>query len=230
MFHFNLFFAAQFRKIIKIVVFSSVLVSYGGTCYAASYNVNLNVLMANTTFSSREFISAIDGRHYRTDIWQANPSGLSSSNALTLRQGDVVNLAMNLDRVFTFPAASSSSQYLHIMIAGAAVIDFDISATIQTFNEGLANATFNFRSSGNAFGPVVNFSMFAGSMPVSFDRVVSSFYVNSISQLNVLSSSSAYWGVTTPIPEPGTFLLMVGGVAAFWASTRNRPERVIRLD
>lgn len=194
---------------IKSAVAALLLCCGLGQASAANLNLDFTGQVANAA----EFSFDSNGIHY--EFWQVS---LDAFPAFSVALGDTVHATVKLDAVHLTGSNSEPLAFL-FGVTGSAFPPGDTSSGNST------TAFFDGAVAGPTGGPLTSFTSgqlttlnyFAAGQPISFDKVVLDFTVAQLSATALIESGSIYSVLSSPaapVPEPGTWVMLLVGLAA----------------
>jgi hypothetical protein len=183
-----------------------------------------DLVLSGHTADFQNFQQDCCGNHYNQFLLLL--TGLDSSNAFTVSQGDIINATVTLDAAFTVPASTAFTSY-NFNLNGSA-FPAQNTATgngiFTLFNGGLMVATF-------AVGATTSDSIAgAGSLlppdsgSLTFDSFTSVFEITDLATPATVDGSLLLISAADPsaAPEPATWAMMIGGFGAIGVAMRKR--------
>ena len=191
-----------------------------GQAQAATFDLELSGVVANGSFSSQE----IGPTHF--DQWFLSLSGLDAGNAITVSQGDTINATVTLDQPFTIPASAQITSFTLFLFGSAfPSIDTGTSGTTDFFLGGV-QGPHGAASTGTCCQLANSVDFFPpDNGAITFDKVVSSFTIDSLGQPVTLDGSAISYTLFSPIagvPEPAGWALMLLGFGGLGATLRSK--------
>lgn len=191
-----------------------------GQARAATFDLDLSGVVANGSFSSQE----IGPTHF--DQWFLSLSGLDASNAINVSQGDTINATITLDQAFTIPASVQATTFTFFLFGSA----------FPPINTGATGTTDFFLGGGQGpHGATITttccqLATTVGFVPpdngaITFDKVVSSFTIDTLGQPVTLDGSAISYTLFSPIagvPEPASWTLLLVGFGGLGATLRSK--------
>ncbi len=198
-----------------------------GQARAATYDLSLTGTVASGVYDS--FTSG--GTHY--DQWYLSLSGLDTSDAITVSQGDVINATITLDQPFTIPASAELTAFV-VLLTGTAFenaspyVNSGATGTTTLLSSGapVASDSDLTTTSNQLAHSIIVFPPNNGA--ITFDSVTSDFTITTLDQTETLDQSAISYtlfspaGVSSAVPEPATWALMILGLAGVGATLRRR--------
>jgi hypothetical protein len=165
------------------------------------------------------------GSHYTN--WELALSGLDSSNSFSVAVGDTINVTIQLDHSFLFPAPPVSFQSFTFWLKGSpSAIGFNTTTEVNLTPLNGANAGPTYSSTGCGAGSSVGASPFlcasafySNISPIQFDSLLLSMQVISLTSPFVVNGTYFSWNLQTPVPEAPTLALMLLGMSLVLGAT-----------
>jgi len=159
-------------------------------------------------------------------------SGLDSSNAITVSQGDIISATVTLDSPFTTPASTGFTDY-NLFLFGSAFPPQNTgtgNGTFTLFNGGFQVASFGIgaTTSDQIAGAGDLFPPNTGAL--TFDSFTSVFEITDLATPATLDGAGLLVSAADPTsaaPEPATWAMMVGGFGAIGFALRRRHKMSI---
>jgi hypothetical protein len=189
---------------------------------ANTYNLSLSGIVANGSYDS--FTSG--STHY--DQWYLSLTGLDSTNQISVVNGDTIDATLTLDQPFTIPASQISTTVL-LFIGGSSFPSVDTGTSgSTTFYYGGAPVAAGSAGTGT-HGTLANSVVFfpPNNTAITFDSVQSDFTITNLSQSAVLNNSELVYSLTSNVPEPSTWALMLLGFAGLGFAGHRRGMKIL---
>ena len=142
--------------------------------------------------------------------------------------GDEIEASVSLDGAYTLPGATGD-RFIRLFFYGADLVPLDpveTSGGIELFNGLTSVLVVPGQGCGTSTALAACVSLGSpGPAPLTFDKVVFSFTINTLNGANPVTVDSALFDtvVTTPVPEPSSWALFSAGLAmAGYAARRRR--------
>jgi len=193
--------------------------------HAPASAVTFDLTLSGQTANFLNFQQDCCGNHYNQFLLTL--SGLDSSNAITISQGDTINATVTLDTAFTVPASTAFTDY-NLSLSGSAFPAQNTATgngTFTLFNAGSIVASFGIGAStsgaiagaGDLFPP--------NSGELTFDSFTAVFEITDLATPATLDGSLLLVSAADPIsptPEPATWAMMVSGFGLVGFALRGR--------
>ena len=206
---------------IKLLTASAVLVLTCRSANAANFNLSLTGDVSN--FNEYQFDSG--NRHY--DSFDLGLSGLDSTNAITVSQGDTVHASVALDSAYTIPMSPDHTDFLlYLEGSNFPAENTGNFGTFNFYNGAALVRSFTFGSTTS--DQLSSYAAFYGAnnTAFTFDSFTDDFTIDTLAQPATLDSSFLSYSVVSQtagaVPEPATWAMMVGGFAVIGGSLRAR--------
>lgn len=185
--------------------------------HATTFNLSLTGTLSDATTS--EFDSGTT--HF--DFWSLSLDGLAASNAFTLNNGDTVNATITLDGAYTMPASVLGTFFV-FFLGGNSFPAVDV-GTNSTTSLSLGGTTVLNQSGDFGTSSQVSAGFYLAppdSLAYTFDKVVMSVTLYALALPATVDRASILTQVANPVPEPGTYALMLAGMGLIGAWVRRR--------
>lgn len=186
------------------------------------YNVSLTGQVAN--FLNFQVVSG----HTLFDEHYLPLSGLDSSNAITVFQGDEIDATVTLDQALTVPASQVRTDLLLFLMGSAfPSINTGVTGTLTLMDGGSTVAQFGYASTTSS-----QLSNFAALLPpdnhaYTFDSFTDDFTIYDLSQPATLDGAAFDYTLLSNVPEPSTWIMMLLGLGLIGAALRLRPSAAL---
>jgi hypothetical protein len=208
------------KLVVKSLAVAGVVALAAGQAQATTFTDNLSGLVSNFTEQQFNF----NGDHYQRFILPL--SGLDSSNAFTVSQGDMIDSTVTLDQPYTIPTSQLYTNILEIhtgsafpnentavdgtftfFLAGSPVATFTY---ISTTSDQLASYTANFPPNNGAF---------------TWDSFTNDFTIDTLATPATLDGSYFFYDlVSSAVPEPAAWAMMLLGFGLIGGAVRARTK------
>lgn len=185
---------------------------------ATTYDVNLTGSVAD--FSASQF--TFNGDHY--DRFILPLSGLDSSNAFTILQGDSIDSTVTLDGAYTIPTSQLYTNILQIFTGSSFPSEnTGVNGTFEFFDGTTQVASFGYSSSTSG-----QLSSYAANFPPSngaftFDSFTNQVSITSLPTPATVDGSYFFYDlVSSATPEPAAWAMMLIGFFGLGAVLRAR--------
>lgn len=207
------------RNAMKCAVAMVALAAVMGQAQAATYDLNLTGVVANSSYS------VVPSGTSEFDFWSLSLDGLSASNPLTVTQGDVLHTTITFDQSVNL-AASVYRTHLALILQGSAFPTIDTGTGLTTIS--LFNAGSLVVSGGSGCGTSSQLAVCHELFPpdntaLTFDSATVDFTITSLGQPVTLDSAiveAALVNPATPVPEPEVAFLALAGLACVGMTAR----------
>lgn len=209
--------ASRNRTVAGLLLAAAVGAMSATASHATTFTLSLSGNVADFNYFS--FNSG--GTHFDQGVLAL--SGLGDMNAITVNQGDTIDMTLTLDQAFTVPA----SQLLTTHIINLTGPDFPAGSTASLgtmdFYLGGSHVTGVPDTVSTTSGQVGDA---AGLFPpdngsLTFDTIISDFTITTLSGPATLNSSTYYYTLFShAVPEPATWAMMLMGFGGLGAVLR----------
>lgn len=186
--------------------------------HAATYTVTQTGAIADFQASQFDF----GGNHYNRFILPL--SGLDSSNAFTVSQGDSIDATVTLDGAYTIPQSQLYTNILQIFTGSAFPNENTGVDGTFTFFDGLTQvASFGYSSttSGDLASYAANFPPNNGAF--TFDSFTNDLVINTLATPATVDGGYFFYDlVSHAVPEPATWAMMLVGLGMVGGAMRSR--------
>ena len=191
--------------------------------HAAAFNLSL--AGDPSAFSESTFL--FNNGSY--DEFSLNLTGLDSSNAITVSQGDTISSTVTLSSEYTIGTAPGHTDILQYFYGtGFTGAGTGVDGTFNFYDAGNLVASFGYSSStsGALASYAANFP--PGNPAFTFDSFTNDLNINNLDAPATLDSSQFVYALVTPVPEPTTWAMMMMGVGAAGLMLRTGQRRQAR--
>jgi hypothetical protein len=153
-------------------------------------------------------------------------SGLDSTDAITVSQGDTIDASVSLNTAYTIPASQVYTFFeLDLGSASFPAENTGVNGTLSFYDAGNLVATFNSSSTTSNQLSFVAAANPPYNVPITFDSFNTTFTINSLATPATLESASATYGLVSAAPEPTTWTLMLLGLGGVGTALRTQRRR-----
>jgi hypothetical protein len=204
-------------RMMKYLAAGAVAALIGGSAQAASFDVALKGQVANFT----NFQIPFNGMLFNE--FSLNLTGLDSTDAITVSQGDTINATVTLDSAYTIPTSQIRTDLL-LFLSGSAfpAENTGVNGTFNFYNAGMLVNSFSYDSTTS--GQLASFAaVFApNNGAFTFDSFTNDFTINTLMTSATLDGSNFTYALVSHIPEPASWAIMLMGFAGLGATLRAR--------
>ena len=208
----------------KILAAVAVLAA-GAASQSQAATFSLSLSGDPTNFSESNFI--FNNESY--DRFYLTLDGLNAGNAITVSQGDEIDSTVTLSSLYTIGTAPGHTNILEIRSGSSFPSENTAgNGTFTFFNGADVVATFNYSSStsGQLAAYAANFP--PNNPAFTFDSFTNNFTITDLATSATLDGSAFFYDLTTPVPEPTTWAMMMVGVGAAGLMLRAGQRRPAR--
>jgi hypothetical protein len=204
----------------KLLAAAAAAVLGGAIASAAQATTfTLNLTGDPSTFSESHF----NFNHLNYDEFYMNLSGLDSSNAITVAQGDTINSTVTMTAPVTIGTDTGHTD----------ILQFLSGSPFPSVNTGV-NGTFTFYNGSNVVGSFGYGSTTSGELAAyaavfppnngsfTFTSFTDNFTINTLSSPGTLSASSFEYALANTVPEPASWAIMLIGFGGLGLAMRSR--------
>lgn len=163
---------------------------------AATFNLNLSGRLADASTGS------FDSGASRLDCWILDLTGLDASNAITVSNGDSINVTITLDKIAMIPPSGTMTSF-GLTLTGVAfpAVYAVTSGSTSFFSEGVAGPSASANTGG--YGSLFNAPYFVppANGAIAFDSVLSTLSIDMLSIPATLDFAYIDYQLTSPIPD-----------------------------
>jgi len=206
------------------LLLSGALILSAAQAQAATFIVSLTGNVGDFTSASYDFF----GLHF--DSYFMPLYGLDSSNAITVAQGDVIQSTVTLDTSYAIPASQIRTDFLQFFsgsgFTGAAT---GVSGTFNFYDAGNLVSTLGYSSSTSS--QLASFGIWfpPDNTGLTFDKFTNDFTIDVLDTPATLDGGSLQYSlVSSAVPEPASWALMITGFGLVGGAMRRRPALATR--
>jgi hypothetical protein len=188
---------------------------------ATTYSLDLTGDTSGFTESMFEF----NGSHY--DEFSLALSGLNSSNAITVSQGDTIESTVDLNAIYTIPASQQHTDFLQYLTSSTFPNEnTGVDGTFNLYDLGVEVASYGYSSTSSGI-----LASYAALFPpqngaIQFDSFTNDLTINDLATPATLDGSSFEYALVSPgVPEPASWALMLVGFGVTGGLVRRRAAR-----
>ncbi len=191
------------------------------TARAATYDLSLTGDPSSFTENTFQF----DGQTFQQ--YTLGLSGLNSTNAITVAQGDTINSNVDFSNTYTIPASQSRTDLLQYLNGSSFPSEnTQVSGTFNYYENGALQGSYGYTSSTS--GSLASFAALfpPNNSAISFNSYTNDFTISDLATPATLDSSAFAYDLVSPGgggPEPSSWALMMVGV--FGAGIALRRQR-----
>jgi hypothetical protein len=209
------------RKVAQVLLGTILALGGGSIAKAATYDLTLNGDVSNVSESTFPF----NGQTYQQYV--LGLTGLDSSDPVTVSQGDMIDVTVNLSAPYTIPASQAHTDFL-LNLTGSSFPSENtgVSGTFDLYDQGILVAEFGYGSTTSN-----SLSNYAALLPPNniayqFTSFTDDFTITDLMTSATLDGSDfTYALVSNGVPEPASWAMMLLGVAAIGGMSRARRTR-----
>lgn len=186
----------------------------GGT-----YTVSLTGQVANFNYFS------FNGGTTHYDQGAVTLSGLGGGNAITVNQGDTIDVTLTLDHPFTVPASQRLTAHIINLTGPGFPTGGTASIGTMDFLLGGANVISSPSTFATTSGQVGDVAVFFPHLngQLTFDTIIADFTINTLNGPATLDTATYYYTLfSSAAPEPTSWAMMILGVAGIGVALRRR--------
>jgi hypothetical protein len=205
----------------KLLAAGASMALVSGAAWSATFDLNLTGNVADFNSYTQEF----NGQHY--DSHNLGLSGLDSSNAITVSEGDIINTTVTLDQAYTIPTSPSHTDFL-LFLNGSAFPSED-TGNLETVNFYDGGTLVKSYSGGSTTSGQL--TAYAALFPpnnsgFTFDSFTVGLTITDLATPATLDSSFLSYSIVSPgaVPEPASWAMMVGGFGMIGGAIRRKTK------
>jgi hypothetical protein len=202
-------------------VLAAATMTLSGQAQAASFSLNLTGNVANFSNSQFDF----GGLHFNN--FGLSLSGLDSSNAFTVAQGDEINSTVTLDQLYTISTSIVRTDLLQFFFgSGFSGAGTQVISQLDFFNG--ATLVNSFSSTSSTSGALATFAAVfpPDNGAFTFDSFTNHVVIDILDQPATLGASSFNYSLVSnaAVPEPASWALMILGFGLVGSAMRRRSK------
>lgn len=210
------------RRFTMHIAAAAIVALTAGAAQATDFTIGL----AGSASAFGEGQTDFDNLHF--DQFSQYLTGLDSSNAITVAQGDVIHATVTFDSAYTIPDSIVRTDILlNFLGSDFPSEDTGVTGTFNFFNAGALVRTFGYSSTTSGF-----LANFAAVFPpangaFTFDSFTDDFTINALATPATLDGASFNYSLVSPlaaVPEPAAWTTLVAGFGMIGVTMRRRRD------
>ncbi len=206
------------RQGLKFIALAGLAGIVPVTANAAIFTIALTGVVANFTQSS------YDAGNLHFDNHSLSLRDLTPDNPVTVAMGDTINSTVTLDALYTIPASSVRTDFLHYFSGGGFPTEnTGVSGTFQFFNGATLVQTIGYSSTTSSQLASFGILFPPANTAFTFDSFTNNFVIDTLATPATLDGSSlSYSLVSSNVPDAPIWALMISGFGMIGTVLRKR--------
>lgn len=210
------------KRIVQFVTAVAAAAAIGASAHAATYDLNLSGSIANFQTYTFSGGGVLYNEHYLP------LTGLDSSNAINVVQGDTINATVTFDQPLLMPASAMRTDVL-LFLTGSAFPSQNtgVSGTFTLYDGASVVGGFGYYSttSNQLSNYAALFPPYNGAYTIT--SFTDDFTVASLPTPATLDGAAFDYTLVSSIPEPGAWMMLILGLGLIGFATRRRREGLV---